>query len=673
MDYRSLIGGANGQDDRQRFVAPFVPRFGERLWSDPSTIVRDGAGGLSFSIIPAPSYPAPVNTLRDRKEAIAASYGGSLMRAVDLYRQTVGEDGFYRGILAATASIIALPISFTQGTPEMQSALQNADGTAGDWARMHPQTECGQIFEDMIAGFPGLGQYLLMCWRCGYTEHDQCKRSDDEAPDAPYLGGQTFEVCRRCHARRHERPIGQRELYRLHWRDPRWMDQNTFTRQWHYTGRQGRIPITPGDGQWVMLFSGPSLESWRTGHWVWATLGAIFSRDTKYDAQNTSAVCAPTPTFKFTKPSSPQAREEARQRARDLGFDNRLILPFEVDYKIESASADYIDVTSKIVERCSGEFEQGITGVVMGRAASAAFTDAPSVFARTTADRRRVYSGAWYEQLREQGLVHWGVDNYGSRNVPVAECDVRSPADKLAASTALMTEGNALTTLKAGMDGMGIEADPGWLVERLARAGIRARVKTTAQVPSVIAPSSPPSTGPSSPQLPAGSAPEDEEPQEPDDAARLAEKMTAHGLARCEHGGVNRCRLCGIERVRDFDVGEDGAPRWRVMWRAIAQRRASALEGGDRGLQRPSAGSVDGRVSVGGERARIVGQRELARPRRDEALLVAREREADLGELLDELSRKALDGAGFETDGGGFHADEDTSDARQSQRHGEDE
>lgn len=67
----------------------------------------------------------------------------------------------------------------------------------------------------------------------------------------------------------------------------------------------------------------------------------------------------------------------------------------------------------------------------------------------------------------------------------------------------------------------------------------------------------------------------------------LAEKMTVHGVARCEHGVVNRCVKCGIERVRDFDLGEDGQPvrddegaiMWRVLWRPIGTRGPAATAG----------------------------------------------------------------------------------------------
>lgn len=55
-----------------------------------------------------------------------------------------------------------------------------------------------------------------------------------------------------------------------------------------------------------------------------------------------------------------------------------------------------------------------------------------------------------------------------------------------------------------------------------------------------------------------------------DQAAALAAKMTEHGVEACEHGKQNRCWLCGIERARDFEPGEDG-PEWKVAWQPIRE------------------------------------------------------------------------------------------------------
>jgi len=88
-------------------------------------------------------------------------------------------------------------------------------------------------------------------------------------------------------------------------------------------------------------------------------------------------------------------------------------------------------------------------------------------------------------------------------------------------------------------------------------------------------------------QVAPGSAPDRAAVEGVDDAAgdlatdaaveAFADKLTLAGVTRCEHGASNRCRICGIERMRDFEtnadgtpkLGADGAPVWSVKWRPI--------------------------------------------------------------------------------------------------------
>lgn len=605
----------------------------------PARITHDGEEDLRFAAIPLPMYEAPRNTLAQRKNAISVTYSGRLMEAVDLYRSTILQDGFFDGILRTMAEgILQLPLSFSQGSPEMCSALLNADGTAGDWAAMHPLEECAQIFKDGLVGFPGLGQYLLMCWQCGWTDSE---RVQEELAEGSYEGGAgSFEVCKRCHAKRTDKPIGQRTLFKLEWRDCRWLDQIPTTFQWYYQGRNGRVPIIPGDGEWFMFFTTPKLESWRHGIWIWASLYALFARDAMYDAQNTSQVCAPTPVLRAVKPVAEPTRAAAEQRIRQLGFDNRLVLNGEWLYEIVAAKAEYKDICTDIVTRCSDAFETGLTGNVMGRAARTAFTDA-GIYKRTTAERRGAAAQLWMGQTRDQGLVHWGRDNYGTRNVPVGALDARSPEDKLKDAEALGKLGDGIRGLVVGLKEAGVRPTSAWILETCQASGVRIEpipgigpqtlswdakdlagfvtigeartdqglplmgddrdmmmvaaalksggpstpVAATPDVaPAPAAPSSP--LGGAAPPPPAGPAPrlaagedldEDDLADMDEDEARaqLAAAMTAHGYDRCAHGRTHSCPRCGVRRTYSAGPpGQDGQPTYPVAWKPAKRKQA---------------------------------------------------------------------------------------------------
>lgn len=82
-----------------------------------------------------------------------------------------------------------------------------------------------------------------------------------------------------------------------------------------------------------------------------------------------------------------------------------------------------------------------------------------------------------------------------------------------------------------------------------------------------------PAPDPTAPGLPVATSDDEDltqaaDPTDPH-AAEYAARMTELGLARCEHGKSNRCRQCGIERLRGVEAGPDGTPVFRVAWRAI--------------------------------------------------------------------------------------------------------
>lgn len=96
---------------------------------------------------------------------------------------------------------------------------------------------------------------------------------------------------------------------------------------------------------------------------------------------------------------------------------------------------------------------------------------------------------------------------------------------------------------------------------------------------------------PSVPLVPSNAQPQDdvvaaeddavgEDPPTDAEAEQLAKEMTEHKIDRCEHGRVNECPRCGVERVRGVLLGPDGKPlvgsdgrtAWKIAWRAIQKR-----------------------------------------------------------------------------------------------------
>ncbi|HSM91879.1 MAG TPA: hypothetical protein VLT47_03270 [Anaeromyxobacteraceae bacterium] len=574
-------------------------------------IARGPEGGQHFTIIPLPVQPVDDLTIQARADAIASTFSGLLMQAVDLYRQTVERNGFMAGVLMTMAhGLLGLPLSW-QGDPEMVAALMDIRDhggnvlTPGDFARQHPENECAKIFSDGIGLGLGLGQYLLMCWRCDGVEW---LRNDD------------VETCKRCSARRIDRPVGVRELYQLRWRDPRWLWRNTVTLQWYYTGRQGMIPITPGDGEWFLFQTVPDQDIWIHGPWALGTEAAIFTRDARYDMQAISGTCAPAHVFQAqsTGGTDPRTRADVEQQADNLRFQNKLVLPGEWKHEIHAAQGGdggYVGTADRITSWAQEQWEVYVTGIRQGTENGTGFAN-NGVLQRVSRERRAFYAGAWIRQICAQGLVWWARGNFGNRPCPVGHYDTRSPEDKLAGSKADTEEGKALESLHGGLEKLGYELDPAYVEERAQSKGYRVRKATSAPkrltwdpktlagfvtVSQAIADQGLPALPPGDPRgdqmvadalHPGGDAapartsppvgPAASPPQPP---ARLAEEgadlddvdiddlddeelarrsALASGLAgfdRCAHGRTHTCPRCGVHRIYGAPTrAEDGSP-----------------------------------------------------------------------------------------------------------------
>lgn len=123
------------------------------------------------------------------------------------------------------------------------------------------------------------------------------------------------------------------------------------------------------------------------------------------------------------------------------------------------------------------------------------------------------------------------------------------------------------------------------------------------------------------PALPSPNPGGDDEPKQTH-AERLAAEMTEHQVERCAHEKVNRCQLCGIERVRGLALdddgapvqGEDGKPAWRIEWQAIPAKPVVAAS------SRRRLSSADGRPDPSSD---ISGMHEHALVRNDERVTMA--------------------------------------------------
>lgn len=439
-------------------------------------IARSG-GELHFTVVANTPYPADKRDMCARENSTRPFFVGSFFDAAAIYQGTVGEDGYFQGLLDNMADgLLACPHPF-QGDPRLVSALSNADGTPGDDPIMHPIEECRQILKDLQGFYLGVGQYTLSCWRCRASDVTNFARSKLTNS----IGGEyTIEVCRACDAARVDRPSDVREIFVLHHWDLKDLWQQPYSKEWHIIHRGGTTRITPGDGEWALFQMGPMNAGWRYGPYLWLSLAAIFARDSRLDRQQTSYLSTPTHLWSPNGDSHPETRADIEKRVRQAGFQRQIVLEGKWTFDIKEPANRYHDVASGIIDDMIGMAEVGLTGTRMGLSKDSAFTDVAPFF-RIPATRRKTIGEIWSRQVRQFGHVWWALDNFGTRNAPWHHYDTRSPQDKLAEASALVQMGAAMSGLVKGFGEVGLKPTMQWMKEFAQGNGIT--VEETAKRP----------------------------------------------------------------------------------------------------------------------------------------------------------------------------------------------
>ena len=438
-------------------------------------IARD-ASGLHVTVVPSNQYAIDGRRGRDlcaRETATAALFSGTFQQAAQLYRSTVGEDGALDGLLSTMADgLLGSPHPF-QGAPELVSALSDADGTPGDDAIIHPFAELRQCVKEMVGFGYSLGQYTLSCWRCRAAGNENWAI----VASRNSIGGEyTHEVCRTCDASRWDRPPGVREIFSLRKWPLESLQQETYRKQWYVLHRYGRLPIVPGNGEWAIFRTVPEQQGWQYAPFLWASLAAILARDAMLDASATSMNATPIHVWQGTLPTHADTRADMEVRIQGMGFQTKMVIPYAWKHEIHEPANRFHDVANGIIDRMSAKAEIGWFGNRISSSSGTAFTDAKPWF-RVAAERRRALGIMLAQQKRDNGLVWWGLHNWGTRNAPVEVFDTDSPEDKSAKARALTELGAGLQTYAAGLAAHGLEADPRDIIELMQRNGRRVRRK----------------------------------------------------------------------------------------------------------------------------------------------------------------------------------------------------
>lgn len=479
-----------------------------------------------------PTAPLTVSRTRwylaDLEAAIHQADNGDMSRAAQLYR-ALRRDGTIHGLLSTrTGGLVRMRRKFT-GDPEVKKELEGNATCRSLFDEMYPPSELALLAADGIVLGVGVGEMV-------------------DFIAIEIVDGVAVEV----------RPY--RVLRRL---DPEFLRYRWDEDRWYYASTTGLLPITPGDGQWVLHCPGGQQQPWTHGLWASLGRGFIAKEHAFLHRENYSAKLAnPARVAVSPQGASEPQKQSWWHKVMAWGVNSVFGATPGYDVKLLESNGRGYEVFAAIIETSDREAMIALVGQVVSVTGGSGFSS-EALYATVRADLIEETGDGLAYTLNTQAIPAWANRRFGGGRRAYVAYDTTPPKNMKAEADSFSAAAMAIEALDRALQRHGLEPDASAIANKFG-VPIAGDVNGDARPDPVVAPA------------PGVGEPEVEAPLEDSAVATLAEKMTQYKVGRCEHGRANRCWLCGIERVRDFTPGPDGTPIWTVGWRPIGDAAPAA-------------------------------------------------------------------------------------------------
>jgi hypothetical protein len=356
--------------------------------------------------------PVPTTRLRwylaDLERAQAQADMGNLTLAAQLYR-AMRRDGTLAGLLGTrTSGLVRLPKRF-YGRPEIAQVLRARNGTRSVFDDMFPPSELALLAADGIVLGVGVAELVP-------------------------VPGRDFPV-----------------MIRL---DPQYLQYRWSESRWYYLSIAGAIPITPGDGRWILHVPGGRMAPWNSG--LWPALGRSFinKEHAMLHRSNFSAKLA-NPARAAVSPigASEVERKGMLQRLIAWGVNTVFELPVGWDVKIIESNGRGYEVFDSEILSSDTEFMICLNGQVVTTTGGTGFSN-QDIHKSVRSDLIKDTGEGLAYTLNTQGLPPFIVNRWGIEALndsTIVEWDTSTPKDLATQAASLTAAAGAITALDTAL------------------------------------------------------------------------------------------------------------------------------------------------------------------------------------------------------------------------------
>lgn len=343
---------------------------------------------------------------------------GLLEKAARLMR-SARKDGIFAGVLSTrTGGLVRLPKRF-RGAPEIIAALElGHDSVRSVFDEMFPPQELALLAADGLLLGVGIGELM---------------------------------------------PVPGRDFPVLVRHDPEFLTYRWAENRWYYRSVVGLLPITPGDGRWILHTPGGRMAPWQNG--LWRAIGRAYIR------KEHAALHKDNWEAKLANPArvavAPQGASEPQKDSwfRSVmawGVNTVFGLTPGYDVKLlESNGRGYESFDGTIASQ-EREMVIAVAGQVVTTDGGAGFQNS-DIHKSIRADLIKETADSLAYTINTQGIPQWVVKRFGEEALEqsaIVEWDVTPPKDRSSEAAALVQIATAITQLTAALREHAIDGKP---------------------------------------------------------------------------------------------------------------------------------------------------------------------------------------------------------------------
>lgn len=361
---------------------------------------------------------------RDLESAMVEADNGDLATASQLAR-SMRRDGVLAGVLSTrTNGIVNLPRRFS-GREDITRTLEGRDGVVSIFDALCPKVELTAMAIDGVLLGVSLGELVP-------------------------VEGRSYPVLVR--------------------HDPEHLVFRWSENRWYFRSLAGLIPITPGDGRWVLHIDGPRIAPWQSGLWYALGQSWIAKQHAQLMKANWEGKLANPARVAVAPQGATDAQKQSWfQKVMAWGVNTVFGMTPGYDVKLLESNGRGYEAFERTIAQSEREYVIAVAGQLVTTDGGTGFANA-DIHKRIAADLIRSTAGALAYTINTQILPSFVADHFGEEalaETAVLEWDTTPPGDAKAEAEAMGLYGDALAKVNQALSEYGVRADALELARRV--------------------------------------------------------------------------------------------------------------------------------------------------------------------------------------------------------------